>query len=112
MCIAAYTGVLSALGLGFLFNERVLAPLIAAFLLVGVGSIAWSARSHGRRAPLVVAVAGAGAVVAGRLLWTLPSVLYVGIALLVVGSLWNLWLKRPQRSALARLGGRSKMAAE
>jgi hypothetical protein len=29
----------------------------------------------------------------------------VGIALLVVGSLWNLWLKRPQRSALVRLGG-------
>jgi hypothetical protein len=28
----------------------------------------------------------------GRLAWTVPLVLYVGAALVLAGSLWNLWL--------------------
>ena len=37
-CLAAYTGVLSAFGV--VLSERVLAPLIIAFLVVGVLSVA------------------------------------------------------------------------
>jgi len=103
-CIAAYAGALSALGLGFLFNERVLAPLIGVFLVVGVGSVAWSARSHGRLAPLIATVLGAAAVVFGRLIWNIPFLLYAGAGLLITASLWNLWLKRPQRAPLVQLG--------
>jgi hypothetical protein len=75
--------VLSALGLGFLFNERVLAPLIIVFLTLGVGSIAWSTRSHGRIAPLSTTVLGAGGVVGGRLIWSVPPLLYTGVSLFV-----------------------------
>jgi hypothetical protein len=96
--------VLSALGLGFLFNERVLAPLIIVFLTLGVGSIAWSTRSHGRIAPLSTTVLGAGGVVGGRLIWSGPPLLYTGVSLFVSASLWNLWLKRPQRAPLVQLG--------
>ena len=48
-------------------------------------------------------VAGSGAVVAGRLVWNMPAVLYVGIALVIAASLWNLWLKRPARRSLVPL---------
>ncbi|MCI0694836.1 MerC domain-containing protein [candidate division KSB1 bacterium] len=95
-CIAAYAGMFSAIGLGFLVNERVLAPLIGIFLFVGVASVAWSTRSHRRPEPLIATIAGSAAVVAGRLIWNEPAVLYVGIVFLIGASLWNLWLKRPR----------------
>lgn len=95
MCIAAYTGVLSALGLGFLYNEHVLRPLIAGFLAVGIASVAWSTRGHRRAGPLVLTVVGSGMVVAARLIWSIPPLLYTGVALLVAASSWNLWLRRP-----------------
>lgn len=102
-CIAAYAGVASSLGLGFLFNERVLAPLIGLLLTVGLVSVAWSARSHRRTGPLLVTILGSAAVVGGRLVWSVPALLYGGVALLVGASLWNLWLKRPQPEALVQL---------
>ncbi|MCZ6807979.1 MAG: MerC domain-containing protein [Deltaproteobacteria bacterium] len=103
LCLAAYAGVLSTLGLGFVLTESVLAPLIVAFLLVGIASIAWTTRSHRRAGPLLTIVTGSAAVVAGRLVWNTPAVLYVGIALVIAASLWNLWLKRPVRRSRLQL---------
>ncbi len=103
-CLAVYGAVLSALGLGVLVTERALVPLIAACLALGVLSVAWTTRSHGRYGPLVATLVGSLAVVLGRLIWTLPPVLYGGIALLVGASLWNLWLKRPQPLPLIQIG--------
>lgn len=100
MCLAAYAGVLSAVGLGFLFNERVLAPLIVIFLAIGIFSVAWSTRSRRRREPLLGTLLGSAAVVAGRLIWHVPALVYSGVALLLAASLFNLWLKRPRREPL------------
>lgn len=102
-CIAAYAGVASSLGLGFLFNDRILAPLIGVLLAVGLVTVGWSARSHRRAGPLLVTILGSAAVVAGRLVWSVPAMLYGGAALLVGASLWNLWLKRPRPEALVQL---------
>ncbi len=104
-CVAAYAGVVSSLGLGFVLTERVLAPVILAFLVIGVAGVAWSSRSHRHAGPLAATLLGSVAAIAGRLVWRIPPVLYVGIALLVAGSLWNLWLKRPRRPPLIQLTG-------
>lgn len=98
-CIAAYAGLLSALGLGFVLREEFLAPAIVVFLAVGVLSVGTSARTHGRPGPLVLTIVGAVLVVSGRLVWSVPSLVYGGAALLLAASAWNLWLKRPLRSA-------------
>jgi hypothetical protein len=103
ICIAAYAGVLSSLGLGFLHDDRVLSPIIAVLLTVGLVSVAWSTRGHRRPGPLAVTVLGSAAVVVGRLIWSVPVVLYGGVALLVGASLWNLWLKRPRPEPLIQL---------
>ena len=103
-CLAAYGAVLSTLGLGVLVTERALVPLIVVFLVLGVVSIAWSMKSHGRYGPLVATLLGSLAVVLGRLVFMLPSLLYGGVALLLGASLWNLWLKRPQPVPLIQLG--------
>lgn len=103
-CIAAYAGVLSAVGLGFLFNDKVLDPLIAGFLAVGILSVAWSTRSHHCTGPFWITLVGSGLVVAGRLVWIIPPALYAGVGLLIAASVWNLWLKRPQRGPFVQIG--------
>jgi mercuric ion transport protein len=98
-CLAGYAALLSSSGLGFLFKARVQVPLIVAFLSLGIVAIAWSTRSHRRTGPLIATIAGSAAVVIGRLVVGLQPATYAGVALLVVASLWNLWLKRPRRQS-------------
>jgi len=103
ICIAAHTGVLSSLSLGFLHDDRVFSPIIAVLLAVGLLSVAWSTRGHRGPGPLAVTVLGSAAVIVGRLIWSVPVVLDIGVALLVGASLWNLWLKRPRPGPLIQL---------
>lgn len=99
VCIAAYIGVLSALGLGFLFTEEVLLPLIVLSLVVGVASIAWTMRAHGRTAPLVLGVGAALVIASGRLVWCLPLLVYLGAAAFLFAAGWNLRLRLLARGA-------------
>ena len=103
LCLGAYGGVLSALGLGFLATDRVLAPLIVGALGISVGSVAFTTIGHRRWGPLSASVIGACAVVAGRLVWNVPALLYGGLSLLFIASLWNLWLKRPTPEPLIQI---------
>lgn len=107
-CLAAYAGLLSAVGLGFLLHERLLTPLIVLFLVVGIVSMAWSARAHGRPGPLLLTLLGSAAVVAGRLVWHIHFLLYTGVALLIGASLFNLWLKRPRAAPLVQIAQAQK----
>ncbi|MFB6376108.1 MAG: hypothetical protein ABEN55_23980, partial [Bradymonadaceae bacterium] len=72
MCLAAYSGILSAAGLGVVLKASVLQPLIAVFLVAQVASVGWTTRSHDRPEPLLSTIAGAGAVAGGRLIYDIP----------------------------------------
>lgn len=97
VCVAAYVGLLSLLGLGFLLTDRVQRPLIVAFLIVSVAGVGWAARQYKRVGPFVLVLLGCVAIVAGRLVWNVTPALYVGVVSLVAGTVWNLVLKRPRR---------------
>jgi len=103
VCLAAYGSLLAALGLGWLTRESVLLPLIFVFLSVGLLTLLWSARGHGRYGPFLVSVVGAIDIVLGRAIWNLPLLRNVGVALLLAGSIWNLWLKRRQLPVLVAI---------
>ena len=103
VCVAAYAGLLSSLGLGFLLTDRVQRPLIVAFLVVAVASVGWAARQYKRIGPFVLALVGSAAIIAGRLVWSVAPILYIGVVCLVAGTVWNLILKRPRRKYV-RLG--------
>lgn len=107
-CLAGYAGLLSAVGLGFLLHERLLTPMIVLFLVVGIVSMAWSARAHGRPGPLLLTLLGSAAVVAGRLVWHIHFLLYMGVAFLIGASLFNLWLKRPRAAPLVQIAQAQK----
>ena len=97
LCLAAYAGVLSSLGLGFVLREDVQRPLMLVFLAFTVASVAWSTRRHRRSGPVAAVAVGSVAIIAGRLVWNVPPVVYAGIGLVVVGVLWNLLLSRYPR---------------
>lgn len=103
LCLAAYAGVLSSLGLGFLFMDPLQTPIIAVLLVVGLVSVGWSSRKHGIIYPFLVALLGSIAVVTGRLAFKVPVLLHGGVALLVAAALWNLWLERPRRVQLPQI---------
>jgi fermentation-respiration switch protein FrsA (DUF1100 family) len=102
LCVAAYAGTVSSLGLGFLLTDRVLTPIIICSLLLSVGSVAWAWTRHHRFGPVVISVVGAIALAAGR--WfALRALLPIGLVLLVSASVWTLWLQRSERTPLIRL---------
>jgi len=97
VCVAAYAGLLSSFGLGFLLTDRVQRPLIVAFLVVSVTGVGWAARQYKRVGPLILVLLGSAGIVAGRLVWSVTPALYIGVACLVAGTVWNLILKQPRR---------------
>lgn len=103
ICVTAYAAVVSALGLGFLLTDRVLNPIILGSLAVSVGSAAWSGRQRRRSGPVLLSLAGAAGVVLGRMVWSLPAVVYGGVALLLGASVWTLWLSRPASASLVQI---------
>lgn len=100
VCLAAYAGVFSALGLGFLFDARVQGPLILVFLGITITSVGSTVRRRRRIGPLVIVLIGSLAILAARLVWYLPIFIYGGIAFLIAGTLWNLAVKRPRKQVV------------
>ena len=90
-CWPAYAGVLSALGLSFLFDEAWLLPLTAAFLLVAVASLAYRAGSRRGYRPFFVGVLAAALLLVGKFLFASDLASYGGAALLVAAVIWNAW---------------------
>lgn len=101
VCVAAYAGALSALGLGFLLTDRVLSPIIVVSLAVSVGSVGWNARRLHQPMPMYVAALGAVVVVCGRMVWSVPVAVYGGVVLLLGASLWTLWRKSPAAAPIS-----------
>jgi mercuric ion transport protein len=89
-CCLGVTGalsILSAIGAGFLVNDAFLIPLYVGLLGLSLWLLYSSARSHRNPAPFWTGLGGALVAFAG--LWILPALVYVGLAVLIAGSVWD-----------------------
>ncbi len=93
-CWPAYTGLLSALGLGFINYSPWLLPLTLVFLAVVLATLGWRAPTRRGYAPLTLGVLAAAIVLIGKFHFDSDTATYSGIALLVGASLWNSWPRR------------------
>src|SRR5436309_15204418 len=89
-CIPALSALLSSLGVGFAFVRW----LLIGLLLIGIGSIAWAAKLHGRWWVLAPGVVGATLIYSGRYIWYSPAVVWTGAAAMIGASLANFFFKR------------------
>ena len=90
-CAAAALGILNVAGLGYLLTASHLLPLTSAILTLTVAVMLYMARRQDEWWPLLIAVAGAVAIVSGKFLFESGAVLYSGIGLFVASSIWKRW---------------------
>ncbi len=91
-CWPAYAGLLSSIGLGFMVsNLTYLLPLTVAFLLIAVGTLAFRARRRRGYVPFALGILAAGFILLGKFYLASNPVLYVGLGLLILASVWNSW---------------------
>lgn len=94
LAIPAVLAALGALGLGFIVHDAYLFPLFVGFVGLSLWFLYGSAQRHGQMSPFWLAVAGGVFGVAG--LWLMvtglfaqPWSVFVGLAVLVAGSVWD-----------------------
>jgi hypothetical protein len=93
-CWPAYAALVSSLGLGFLVESQYLLAVIAGFLLLALAALGWRARSRRGYGPLLLGIAAAAAIIAGKFWLEANAVVWGGATLLAVASIWNAWPRR------------------
>lgn len=94
LCWPAYTGLLSTFGLGFVNYTPYLFPLMAIFLLIAVGALAYRAKSRRGYKPFLLGTGASILILIGKFILNSDPAMYFGIALIIAASLWNTWPKR------------------
>jgi mercuric ion transport protein len=90
-CWPAYAAALSAVGLGFLMQERYLLPITIAALGLATLGIAHRARQRRGFAPVVVAAVGAVGLVVSKFFFDSTLATYAATALFAGAAIWNAW---------------------
>lgn len=101
-CWPIYAALLGSVGMGFLMERAYLLPLIVAFLILAVGSLAISAPKRHGYGPFWMAVGGSALLLSGKFLFAQNAAVYGGIGLLIAASLWNAWPVPKRRCCAAR----------
>jgi len=96
-CWPAYAAVLSAVGLGFLMQDRWLLPLTIVFLALATSALAYRARVRRGFGPAIAGGASGALLVVGKFVLDTPAVGYVAIAIFMGAAIWNAWPIRRAR---------------
>jgi mercuric ion transport protein len=94
MCWPAYTGLISALGLGFLISTKYLLPLTVACLAIAAAALGFRAsRRHGY-GPFWLGLVAAAVILTGKFYFDAAQAAYAGVGLLIAASVWSSWPRR------------------
>lgn len=93
-CWPAYAAALSALGLGFLIQERYLLPSTIAFLAFAILGIAYRARMRRGYAPAIVAAAAGVSLVIAKFVLDSTVAAYGAASVFAAAAIWNAWALR------------------
>jgi mercuric ion transport protein len=98
MCWPAYTGLISALGLGFLISTKYLLPLTVACLAIAAAALGFRAsRRHGY-GPFWLGLVAAAVILTGKFYFDAAQAAYAGVGLLIAASVWSSWPRRATRT--------------
>lgn len=88
-CWPVYGGILTALGLGFLFQATYLLPITGSCLLLALFALGYRAHTRHGYLPLTLGLISVTAIILAKFLWASNLALYAGLLLLFVASVWN-----------------------
>ena len=100
-CYPAYAGILSALGLSVLEDTRVQMFLTVLFLSVALGALLYRAKSRRGYGPFALGTSAAVVVLFAKFVMASDPIIYAGVGVLVIASLWNVW---PRANAACEIG--------
>jgi len=81
--------VVSSLGVGFLASTRYLLPLTTVLLTLALASLFIGAAARRGRRPFWIGMAAATFILMGKFAFDSARVMYAGVGLLVLASVWN-----------------------
>ena len=93
-CWPLYAGIVSSVGLGFLVGTAHLLRITSAFLVLTLAVLGIRANQRRGYGPLLAGAVGSAAVLTGKFYLESNSIMYGGVGLLVVASVWNSWPRR------------------
>ena len=104
VCLSAFAGTMSALGLGFVATEAFLTPATVVCLGGALAALGFGARRRRRYGALLLGVFGAGLLAGSKIFPAQEWLGYGGLACVLVGSLWNARMAAGPRSSTAGVG--------
>ena len=93
-CWPAYAGLLSSLGIGFLWEGPYLLPITVALLGIALAALAHGASQRRGYGPLALGGIGSVAVILAKFLFYRPWFAAVAAGLILAASVWNAWPKK------------------
>jgi len=91
LCLPAYAGLLSSVGLGFLISAAYLLPLTAGFLVLALAAMAFRASNRHGYSPFLLGLVAAAGVLLAKFVWESKPTMYGAVGLLIIASIWNAW---------------------
>ena len=98
LCWPLYAGIVSSVGLGFLIGTAYLFPITGAFLILTLAVIGLRAKRRQGYGPLVAGVVASAAILIGKFFLESNPMMYIGVGLLIVASVWNAWPRRTAKT--------------
>ena len=96
-CWPAYAGLLSSVGIGFLWQEPYLLPITVVLLGIALAALGHDARRRRGYGPLVLGSAGSVAVSLARFVLHRPWIATAAAGLVLAASAWNAWPRNMAR---------------
>ena len=96
LCWPLYAAVVSSVGLGFLIGTAYLLPITSAFLVLTLAILGFGAKKRRGYRPLLLGAVASAAVLIGKFYLDSNPLVYGGVGLLVVASLWNALPRRKE----------------
>jgi hypothetical protein len=96
-CWPAYAGLLSSLGIGFLWQGPYLLPITVVLLGIALAALGYAARQRRGYGPLVLGGVGSVAVLLAKFVVHRPSIATAAAGLILAASVWNAWPKKMSR---------------
>jgi len=94
VCYPAIGAFLTALGLGFALKTAVMKVMLIFFLGLGVLGLRRSGREHGKKRPLLIAIASGLVIYTGKYIRPDEMIFYIGVAGLITAVVMDIWFKR------------------